>query len=494
MAMNGHGKSDRSIRPEKLPNKGDGAPSPAEGVEERDRAEGNLNQPPRHRTQSREELQEALERIRQAAKQDRKQRFTALWHHVYDINRLREAYLGLKRHAAPGVDGQTWQSYGEDLERNLEDLSGRLQRGAYRAKPVRRRYITKADGRQRPLGVPVLEDKIVQRATVEVMNAIYEVDFLGFSYGYRPRRGPHDALDALMVGLRRKRVNWVLDADIRGFFDTIDREWLVKFVEHRIGDRRVVRHIKKWLNAGVLENGKRMHLEEGTPQGSSISPLLANIYLHYAFDLWIQQWRRRKAQGEMIVVRFADDIVVGFENRSEAEQFKRELQERFRKFNLELHPEKTRLIEFGRFAIENRRRRGQGKPETFSFLGFTHICDKTRKGKFIVLRQTQRQRMRAKLREIKVELRRRLHHAVPEVGAWLGRVLRGHYQYYAVPRNGPAVSRFRDQVLRLWLWTLRRRSHKTTATWSRMARLARQWLPLPRIVHPYPEQRLRVNT
>jgi group II intron reverse transcriptase/maturase len=299
-------------------------------------------------------------------------RFTALLHHVYDITRLRAAYLALKREAAPGVDGETWQHYGEALEDHLQDLAGRLKRGAYRAKPVRRVYISKEDGRQRPLGVPTLEDKIVQRASVEVLNAIYETDFLGFSYGFRPGRSQHDALDALYTGLLTKKVHWVLDVDIRGFFDAIDHGWLVQFVEHRIADQRVVRLIQKWLNAGVLEEGKRTRAEQGTPQGGSASPLLANLYLHYVFDLWVHAWRRKHVGGDVIVVRYADDIVLGFQNKSDAERFWAELTERFRKFRLELHPEKTRLLEFGPYAGENRKRRGHGKPETFNFLGFTH--------------------------------------------------------------------------------------------------------------------------
>jgi len=492
--MNERRKSDRPIVPGKPSNKGRGTPRPAERVEERGRAEGNPRQQTRSRTQRRADLQQALERVRQAASRDRRLRFTALWHHVYDVDRLREAYFGLKRDAAPGVDDQTWRQYRENLETNLQDLSDRLQRGAYRAKPVRRTYIPKTDGRQRPLGVTALEDKIVQRATVEVLNAIYETDFLGFSYGFRPGRSPHDALDALSVGIVERKVSWILDADIRGFFDAIDHGWLVKFIEHRIADERVVRHLKKWLNAGVLEDGKRTRVETGTPQGGNASPLLANIYLHYVFDLWIQHWRRTQTRGDVIVVRFADDFVVGFQYRSDAERFLRELRERFRRFNLELHPEKTRLFEFGRFATDNRRRRGQGKPATFNFLGFTHSCSKTRNGKFTVLRQTMRTRLQAKLREVKMILRRRLHDPVPEIGKWLGAVVRGHAQYYGVPRNGPALRLFLRQIERLWLRTLRRRSHKHKVTWERLRRLTARWLPSPRIVHPYPDQRLRVRT
>jgi group II intron reverse transcriptase/maturase len=422
-------------------------------------------------------------------------RFTALLHHVYHVETLRLAYLHLKRDAAPGVDGETWRHYGEALEANLQDLAARLKRGAYRAKPVRRAFIPKTDGRQRPLGVTALEDKIVQRATVAVLNAIYETDFLGFSYGFRPGRSQHNALDALYTGLLTRPVNWVLDLDIRGFFDAIDHGWLVQFVEHRIADRRVVRLIQKWLNAGVLEEGKRRRVEEGTPQGGSASPLLANIYLHYVFDLWVQAWRQKRAQGDVIVVRFADDIVLGFQVKADAERFWAELTERFAKFRLELHPEKTRLLEFGPLAAENRRRRGLGKPETFDFLGFTHICGKRRSnGRFTVLRQTIRKRLQAKLSAVKAELKRRMHDPIPEVGRWLRAVVGGHVRYYGVPMNGPALHLFRFQVGRLWHRALSRRSQNGRVLWARMRRLIARWLPPARVCHPYPLRRLGVIT
>jgi group II intron reverse transcriptase/maturase len=452
------------------------------------------------RTQSRlegsdtpdEGLHSALERVRQAACRDKGLKFTSLWHHVYNIDRQREAYFALKRNVVAGVDGETWQMYGQELESNLKDLSERLVLGTYRAKPVKRVYIPKADGRQRPIGIPVLEDKIVQRAVVKVLNAIYETDFLGFSYGFRPGRSAHMALDALTVGIETRKVHFLLDADIRGFFDTLNHEWLIKFVGHRIADNRVVRHIQKWLNAGVMEEGKRTIQEEGTPQGGSISPLLGNIYLHYVFDQWADQWRKTQARGEMIIVRYADDFVVGFQHESDARQFQEELRERFRKFNLELHAEKTRVIEFGRFAAERRARRGQGKPDTFNFLGFTHACSKTRQGKFTVLRQTMATRVRAKLNSLKKELRKRMHYGVATVGKWLASVLRGHYQYFGVPRNIRRLNAFHEAVRKLWHRTLNRRSQKASTTESGMSQLVEQWLPRPRICQPYPSARLAV--
>jgi RNA-directed DNA polymerase len=500
--MNGRGKSDGPIVPQTPANNagagrldcGHPSASAAEQVEGRGPAKGNSLRGPGARTQSRAALQGALERIRQAAGRDKKLRLTALWHHVYGIDRLREEYFALKPHAAPGVDGQTWQEYGRALEVNLRDLSDRLKRGAYRARPVKRAWIPKADGRQRPIGIPTLEDKIVQRSAGSVLGAVYEQDFLGFSYGFRPGRSAHDALDALSVGLTRRKIGWVLDADIRGFFDTIDHEWLVKFVEHRIADRRVIRHVKKWLRAGVLEDGKRIDVEEGTPQGGSISPLLANVYLHYVFDLWVHQWRQRHAHGDVVVVRYADDFVVGFQDRSDAERLLAELRERFAKFNLELHPTKTRLIEFGRFASERRQRRGEGKPETFDFLGFTHACSQTRKGTFAVLRIPMKRRVRAKLRALKDALWRRMHRPVAETGRWLGSVVGGWLRYYAVPRTYRHLTSFREHVVRLWWRTLRRRGDKRKLTWAQVYLLATRWLPSPRILHPYPEQRLAVMT
>ncbi len=486
-------KSDRPVVVTKPSNKA-GEPE-AERVERRGLAKGKPTRQNTNRALDRESVQSALSRIRQAAMKDKRERFTSLMHHIYDLSMLREAYYGLKRDAAPGVDGETWREYGEELESNLEELSGLLRRGAYRARAVRRVYIPKADGRQRALGVTALEDKVVQRATVEVMNAIYETDFLGFSYGYRPGKNPHNALDALYVGLLTKKVNLVLDGDISSFFVGIDHEWLVKFIEHRIADQRVVRLIRKWLNAGVLEEGRWTRSEEGTPQGGSASPLMANIFLHYVFDLWVHHWRKTKAKGDVIVVRWADDFVVGFQHRSEAERFHKELAERFAEFKLKLHPEKTRLIEFGRYAANNRKQRGKGKPETFNFLGFTHICGKKRSdGMFTVIRQTISKRKRAKLGEIRTELRRRMHRPVPEVGKWLRSVVEGHNRYYGVPMNLQSLKSFRFHVARDWYRTLRRRSQKTRLTWERMYRLIDRWLPPARIHHPYPLRRLGVIT
>ena len=487
--LNGHEGGNAGDSQAKPTGPSGGRTTSAEGVEGRRQAKGNAGPQNTLRTQSRDGVPSARDRIRQAAKTDKGRRFTTLLHHVYDIETLREAYFGLKRDAAPGVDGETWQSYGEQLESNLEDLSARLQRGAYRAKPVRRVYIPKPDGRQRPLGITTLEDKVVQRALVLVLNCIYETDFLGFSYGFRPGRNQHNALDALYVGIKRKRVNWVLDADIRGYFDAISHEWLVKFVEHRIADQRVVRLIQKWLTAGVLEDGEKKRSEMGTPQGGGVSPLLANVYLHYVFDLWVRDWRRR-AKGDVIVVRYADDIIVGFQHEWEARRFWVELRERFAGFGLELHPEKTRLIEFGRHAAANRKRNGRGRPETFDFLGFTHVCGKTRKGRFALVRLTMRKRLRAKLREIKMAFRWRWHDPVPEVGKWLASILRGHFNYYAVPLNFESLRAFQNQVIRMWRRGLSRRSHKGHVTWKQMLRIARRFLPRLRILHPWPDQRL----
>jgi len=431
--------------------------------------------------------------VRRAAQKDKEARFTALLHHV-DLDRLRAAYRALSPKAAAGVDGVTWQSYGQDLEANLRDLHARLHRGAYRARPSRRAYIPKADGRLRPLGIAALEDKIVQRAVVEILNAVYEVDFLGFSYGFRPGRGQHDALDALAAGILKRNVNWVIVADIRDCFTGLDQSWLVRFLEHRIADRRVLRLIQKWLRAGVIEDGSWTASDEGAPQGASVSPLLANVYLHYVLDLWAEQWRGRHAHGDVVIVRWADDFIVGFEHREDAERFLADLRERFAQFTLELNAEKTRLIEFGRHAARDRQARGLGRPETFDFLGFTHICGKTRKGRFMLKRKTIAKRMAAKLREVKVDLMRRRHLPIPEQGRWLASVVRGHLAYYAVPGNIDMVVAFRTQATRHWYRALRRRSQRTSLTWERMNRLSIRWLPPARIQHPWPDTRFNAKT
>jgi len=498
--MHGHEKSDPAIVVMKPANKVEqptaeqsaAEPTAAEPVERRAGTKGNAGQQSTRRTQSRESVSQALERIRKAARERKKEKLTALFHHI-SIDLLEEAFYELKADAAAGVDRLTWKDYETDLERNVEDLHDRVQRGAYRALPSRRVYIPKPDGRQRPLAVAALEDKIVQRAVVAVLNAIYEEEFLGFSYGFRPGRGTHDALDALCVGIVGKKVSYVLDADIRSFFDEINQQWLVRFLEHRIGDRRIIRLIQKWLKAGILEDGVVTVSEKGTGQGSVISPLLANIYLHYALDLWANRWRRREATGDMIIVRYADDFIVGFQHGNEARRFLDEMRKRLGEFALSLHPEKTRLIEFGRFAAERRKRSGLGKPETFNFLGFTFICGKTRSGKFQLQRKTRRDRMKAKLREIKETLRRCMHRPIPEQGKWLGRVVRGYFNYHAVPTNGRTLDVFRHHVTDLWRRTLRRRSQKDRITWARMTQLVNNWLPKPTILHPWPSDRFAVT-
>jgi RNA-directed DNA polymerase len=488
--MHGGGKSDPVVVAAKPTNEADrSAPGPAEP---RTGTKGNAGQQSTRRAQDRASVSQALERIRQVARHKKEERFTALLHHL-TIDLLEEAFDELKPDAAPGVDGLTWQDYAADLERNLEDLHARVHRGAYRALPSRRRYIPKPDGRQRPLAVAALEDKIVQRATAAVLNAIYEEDFLGFSYGFRPGRGTHDALDALVVGIDSRKVSWILDADIRSFFDTVSQEWLIRFVEHRIGDPRIIRLIRKWLKAGVIEDGSVTVSDRGTGQGAVVSPLLANIYLHYVLDLWAERWRRREATGDMIIVRYADDFIVGFEHEADARRFLDAMRDRLHEFSLSLHPDKTRLIEFGRFAAANRKRRGAGKPETFDFLGFTFICGKSRRGKFLVKRKTRRDRMQAKLRAIKEELRRRMHQPIPRTGQWLGQVVKGYFRYFAVPTNSRALAAFRAEITRLWWQYIRRRSQRGGLTWDRMKQLADEWLPKPTILHPWPNQRFAVR-
>jgi len=479
-------ESDSGVVPMNQPNKG-GKPQ-AEVGEGRPGIKENIAQLNTRPTQSGESVSQGLSGVRQRARENKQEKFTALLHHL-TVDLLRESYFALQRKAAPGVDGETWQQYGAGLEDRLADLHSRVHRGAYRAKPSRRVYIPKADGRQRPLGIAALEDKIVQQAVVTILNQIYEVDFKGFSYGFRPGRSPHQALDALYVGLVRRKVNWVLDADIRSFFDRMSHEWTMQFVEHRVTDNRILRLIQKWLKAGVMEEGQWEKTDMGTPQGAVISPLLANVYLHYVFDLWVEAWRRKVAHGQVVVVRYADDLVVGFQYRAEAERFWKDFQDRLAKFGLELHPEKTRLLEFGRFAAVTRRKRGEKKPETFTFLGFTHQCGTHQRGHFEIWRRTANKRMVAKLKQIKQTLRRRMHEPLDQIGAWLQSVARGFYQYHAVPGNLPTMSTFRERLRRLWRGTLRRRSQRRSDQWERIGTLFARWLPPPRTLHPYPGTR-----
>jgi len=467
----------------------DGKPL-AESGEGRPPIKENARQPNTYPTQSGKGVSQGLTGVRKAAREHKEMKFTALLHHL-TIDLLRESFHSLKRKAAPGVDGVTWHEYETGLEGRLVDLHHRIHRGAYRAMPSRRVYIQKEDGRQRPLGVAALEDKIVQQAVVTILNQIYEEDFLGFSYGFRPGRSQHDGLDALSYALLKRKVNYVLDADIKGFFDNLDKSWLVKFVEHRVADPRILRLIQKWLKAGVMEDGKWSEPQTGSPQGSVISPLLANIYLHYTFDLGVNAWRKKWARGQVVVVRYADDTVLGFQYQADADRFLEDLRERLGKFGLELHPDKTRRIEFGRFAEENRKRRGEGKPETFDFLGFTHISGTNRYGWFSVRRMSIRNRMRAKLRKIKQALRQRMHDPVPQTGNWLKSVVQGYFNYHAVPGNLGSLGMLRERVLSLWWHTLCRRSQKRLP-WVRMLKLGARWLPQPRVLHPYPAVRFAV--
>ncbi len=488
--MNGREKSDPVIVASSSPNKA-GRPG-AEAEEPRAGAEGKAGQHDTHRALNRGRVTQALDRVRQAAKQRKEERLTALLHHV-SPDSLREAFYALKRDAAPGVDGMTWRDYEAELELRLADLHGRVHRGAYRPQPSRRTYIPKADGKQRPLAIAALEDKIVQGAVTRVLNATFEEEFLGFPFGFRPGRGPHDALDALMVAITSRKVNWILDADIRSFFDTVSQDWLMRFVEHRIGDKRIVRLIRKWLRAGILEDGAVTVSDSGTGQGAVISPLLANIYLHYVLDLWAERWRRRAVTGDMIIVRYADDVVVGFEHETEAHRFLAAMRTRFEEFALSLHPDKTRLIEFGRYAADRRARRGLGKPETFNFLGFTLICGTSRAGKFLLRRTSRRERLRAKLKEVKEGLRRRMHDAIAEQGEWLKQVISGFFNYHAVPTNGRALEAFRQGVIWHWGRALRRRSQTGAPVWERIEKIADDWLPKPTILHPWPNQRFAVR-
>jgi group II intron reverse transcriptase/maturase len=489
------GESDSSIVPEKPANKGS-MPRPAESAEGRELTKENTGQSLLVRTQSRNSdgtpfvpRSRGLLGVREAAQKDKELSFTSLLHHLTP-ELLRASFFDLKKHAAPGVDEQTWSDYAIDLERRIEDLVGRIHRGAYRAKPSKRTYIPKTDGKMRPLGIAALEDKIVQQAARTVLECIYEQDFLGFSYGFRPGRSCHQALDALFVGITKRKVNWILDADIRGFFDNISHEWLMKFLEHRIADRRMLRLLKKWLRAGVSEDGEWSPTKVGTPQGAVISPLYANVFLHYVLDLWINQWRERHARGEVIIVRYADDFVIGFREESDARRCLADLKERLIKFGLELHPEKTRLIEFGRYAEERRAKRGEGLPETFDFLGFTHISGKTRRGDYTIHRRTSRKKFQAKLADLKERLSRNKHTDLAQTGGWLASVIRGWYQYYAVPGNYARLRQFRDEIQKMWLRALRRRSQRgRRLTWQKFSKVCKRWLPTPKILHPYPNVR-----
>ena len=486
--MHAVGESDSPIVPKKLANN-DGVPPSAESVEGRGLTEENAGQSLLDRTQGRKPRSRGLFGVREAAQRDKNMRFNNLLNHLTP-ELLRASFFDLKKQAAPGIDGVTWAQYVDGLDARIEDLHGRIHRGAYRAQPSKRSWIPKLDGKMRPLGIAALEDKIVQQAARTVLECIYEQDFLGFSYGYRPGRGGHDALDALYVGIKRRKVNWILDADVRGFFDNIDHAWLMKFLEHRIADPRMLRLLKKWLRAGVSEKGKWSPTKVGTPQGAVISPLLANVFLHYVLDLWMVAWRKRHARGEVIMVRYADDFVMGFREETDARRCLADLRERFAKFGLELHPEKTRLIEFGRYAAERRSTRGDGPPETFDFLGFTHISGKTRKGDFAIQRISASKKLRGKLRELTQMLKRKMHDAPAEVGAWLRSVYRGWCQYHAVPGNTNRLQQFRMALQRIWRRVLRRRAQRRhKLIWAKFGPFSRRWLPTPRILHPYPEVR-----
>lgn len=483
-------KSDTPIVPEKLPNKG---ANPAEAMEERGVAIGNANESPASRTQSRDKSASmGLDGVRETASRNRQCRFTALLHHVTP-SLLVESFYALRKQAAAGVDGVTWHDYESQLYGRVHELNREIHTGTYRVKPSRRVHIPKADGRMRPLGIAALEDKIVQQAISMVLGAIYEQDFLGFSYGFRPGKSQHDALDALSVGIITRKVNWILDADISAFFDEIDHEWMIRFLEHRIADRRIIRLIRKWLTAGVIEEGHRIASVRGTPQGAVISPLLANIYLHYALDLWAHQWRGRHAAGDVILIRYADDSVMGFQYEGEAKRFLAAMRNRLAKFKLKLHPDKTRLIQFGRYALERCRANGLGKPETFDFLGFTHCCGQY-SGGFKIIRLTIKKRMRATLAALRETLMRRRHEPVPKLGKWLGRVVKGYFNYHAVPGNMQRLSGFLSEVCRAWRHALLRRSQRHNLPWTRFNRLVRKYLPPCRALHPVPTERVDVTT
>jgi len=495
-------KSDLVIVPKKLLNKcGDNKPQ-AETVEGRTGLMENMKQDVMCRTQSRtkaqccgkavtsaKDMSIGLQRVREVAVKDKSTRFTALLHHITGAM-LGESYYALKKQASPGVDGCMWTDYQEGLKEKLEDLHSRVHKGTYRAQPSRRVYIPKPDGKKRPLGIAALEDKIVQHAVSKLFTAIYETDFYGFSYGFRPGKGCHDALDALAVGIGQKKIHWVLDADIQGFFDSISHEWMIRFLEYRIADQRILRLIRKWLQAGVSEDGEWSRTIVGTPQGAVISPLLANVFLHYVLDDWVVWWRGKHATGDVIIVRYADDFVMGFQYKGDAQRFLAALRNRLDEFSLKLHSEKTRLIEFGRFAAANRRESGQGKPETFTFLGFTHICSvNISDGKYKILRFTSKKRMRDTLSRIKMFLSIKMHEDISRVGQWLKRVVQGYYNYYAVHDNLGRLAQFRYALGKIWHKILCRRSQKGRMRWDTFNTVAMHWIPVPTVLHPYPNQR-----
>lgn len=466
----------------------------AETVEGRRAANGNDLQLTANRTQGRVFASRGLQGVREKARQDKRVRFTALLHHV-TVELLQEGFYALRRNAAVGVDQMTWHAYEQGLSTRLEQLHEAIHTGRYRTQPSRRVYIPKGDGSQRALGIAALEDKIVQHAVSTVLQAVYEADFIGFSYGFRAGRSQHDALDALWMALMNRPIHWILDADIRAFFDTIDHAWMRRFLEHRIGDERILRLIDKWLKAGVWEGGKRIPATQGTPQGAVISPLLANIYLHYVFDLWVKQWRARPGTvGQVIVVRYADDNIVGFQSEMEARRFLTALQARLEQFGLTLHPKKTRLIAFGRRAAQERAERGERKPESFDFLGFTHCSGRDLRGCYQVKRLTIKTRMRKTLSAVRERLMTRRHEPIPDVGRWLRSVVRGYYHYHAVPGNLKRLDGFRTEVCRAWRGALLRRSQKHRLNWLRFNRLTRRYVPTCKLVHPLPPFRFRVNT
>jgi group II intron reverse transcriptase/maturase len=479
-------ESDALVVPQKSPNS---RVTPEETMEGRGAANGKLAQRNAFRAQDRQDAPTPLERVGERAARNRGERFGNLLSHI-KLPLLREAYEKLRpnKKAAAGVDGQTWSEYGENLDAHLLDLQERVHRGSYHPPPVRRVHIPKGDGHTRALGVPSTEDKVLQQAVRMLLEPIYErSEFLGFSYGFRPGRSQHDALEALRMAIVGRRTNWVLDADIQQFFDTIDHGWMQKFLEHRIADRRLVRLLMKWLHAGVLEDGRLYEVKAGTPQGGIISPLLANIYLTYALDQWVHQWRGRHAHGAVYIVRYADDLVMGFEQEEDAHAMRQAMAERLARFGLTLHPDKTRVIRFGRFAQSDCAEDGLRKPETFDFLGFTHICARRRgRGKFILLRQTSRKKRRAKLQAIREEIRRSKHKPPAEQHRWLRLVLLGHYNYYGVPGNTRAMGSFRHQIREYWHRTLQRRSQRARWTNAERTRFDRRFpLPQPRVTHPY---------